>query len=412
MSTVHVKNFGCRLNALEGDAIGAAAQAAGLTHTTIINSCAVTQEAVRQTRKAIRQEKRKNPAHKIFVTGCAAQIETEDFAAMNETDRVIGNHEKVKTTSYQEDAAPVIVGDIMHQREIAAVRPPKQEQRARAFVQIQAGCDHRCTFCIIPFGRGNSRSRAQADIVAQCRTLVEQGHKEIVLTGVDITSWGTDNGAGDISDLIRTLLREVPDLPRMRLSSVDAIELPLALCDIMGEESRLMPHLHLSLQSGDDMILKRMKRRHSRADAIDLCTRLRKKRPDILFGADLIAGFPTESAEMFENSRRLIHECDIRWLHIFPFSPRPGTPAARMPQVSPQAIKHRAALLRAEGAKQRKKWFSTQIGKTISALAETPTHARAENFALIQSATPLQAGEMVKLQITGYDEAVLLGEVC
>ncbi len=407
-----VKNFGCRLNALEGDQISAAAQSVNMQNTVIINSCAVTKEAVRQTRQSVRKAARENPDHKIIVTGCAAHTHAAEFAAMPEVTQLIGNQEKLQAASYTNNDDQL--GDIMAATTALPIAP-EQAGRARAFVQIQTGCDHRCTFCIIPYGRGNSRSVASADIVAACTRLYAQGHQEIVLTGVDITSWGADTGDGQLGDLMRAILKALPELPRLRLSSIDAVELAPNMLDMIIHEPRLMPHLHLSLQAGDDMILKRMKRRHSRAQAIEFCTMMKTKRPDIIFGADLIAGFPTETDEMFENSRALITDCDLTWLHVFPFSPRPNTPAARMPQVPRAVIKQRADILRRTGDKQKQAFLKSQIGKTYNALIEKPDFARGENFAPIRvkaGVSPAAIGEIVRLKITGVSDAELNGEMC
>ena len=352
--SVKVENFGCRLNALEGDVAQAAANAAGRDKTIIINGCAVTGEALRQARQAARRAKRIDPDHEIIVTGCAAQTDGPSFAAMPEVDRVLGNEEKLDPAAYAA-GTPVAVGDIMARTRATPLPVTPQPSRARAFVQVQTGCDHRCTFCIIPFGRGNARSVPIAEVVAQCRDLVARGHNEIVLTGVDVTSYGPDIGELGLGGLVRAILDQVPELPRLRLSSIDAVEIDPTLLDMVVHEERLMPHLHLSLQAGDNMILKRMKRRHTREQAVSFCEKLKAQRPEISFGADIIAGFPTETEPMFENSLALVTDCDIAWLHVFPFSPRPGTPAARMPQLAGDIIRERAAILRDAGARQRKK---------------------------------------------------------
>ena len=352
--SVKVENFGCRLNALEGDVAQAAAKTAGLDKTIIINGCAVTGEALRQARQAARRAKRAGPDHEIIVTGCAAQTDAPSFAAMPEVDRVLGNEEKLDPAAYAA-GTPVAVSDIMARTRATPLPATPQPSRARAFVQVQTGCDHRCTFCIIPFGRGNARSLPIAEVVAQCRDLVARGHGEIVLTGVDVTSYGPDIGEVGLGGLVRAILDQVPELPRLRLSSIDAVEIDPTLLDMVVHEERLMPHLHLSLQAGDNMILKRMKRRHTREQAIDFCEKLKAQRPEIAFGADIIAGFPTETDPMFENSLALVADCDIAWLHVFPFSPRPGTPAARMPQLAGDIIKERAAALRDAGARQAQK---------------------------------------------------------
>ncbi|MGC6475127.1 MAG: tRNA (N(6)-L-threonylcarbamoyladenosine(37)-C(2))-methylthiotransferase MtaB [Parvibaculales bacterium] len=408
-----IHNFGCRLNALDGDYIDTAMAQAGITNATVINSCAVTAEAVRQARQTVRREARANPERPIFVTGCAAQTNAKEFEAMPEVTKLIGNEEKLLPQSYVTDAAN-LVSDIMSLTQ-AQPRPlaPKQA-RARAFVQVQTGCDHRCTFCIIPFGRGNSRSTPIAEVVRDCQELVAQGHQEIVLTGVDMTSWGADIGEAGLGVLIQAILKNVPDLMRLRLSSVDAVELEPKLLDMVVEEPRVMPHLHLSLQAGDNMILKRMKRRHTREQAIAFCEDMKRRRPDIVFGADIIAGFPTETDDMFENSLRLVEECELVWLHVFPYSQRPGTPAEKMPQVSGEVIKDRAARLRAAGAGVRQKWLASQTGKTLSAIIEKPNLARSETFAQITFATdgdkPLATGSIQKFIINGHDGQRLMGD--
>ncbi|MGH6953588.1 MAG: tRNA (N(6)-L-threonylcarbamoyladenosine(37)-C(2))-methylthiotransferase MtaB, partial [Alphaproteobacteria bacterium] len=328
--------FGCRLNAYESEAMRALARGAGLADAVIVNSCAVTAEAERQARQAIRKVRRERPEARIIVTGCAAQIDPERFAAMPEVDQVWGNREKLDPRSYGGPGGRILVGDIMAARETASHLVDGFESRARAFVQVQQGCDHRCTFCIIPFGRGPSRSVPMGAVAEETRRFVARGYNEVVLTGVDLTAYGQDlPGRPTLGQMVRRLLRAVPDLPRLRLSSLDAVEVDGELKRAIAEEPRLMPHLHLSLQSGDDMILKRMKRRHGRADALGLCAELRSLRPDVALGADLIAGFPTESEASFENSLSLVDACGLTYLHVFPFSPRPGTPAARMPQVAP-----------------------------------------------------------------------------
>ena len=415
-----VRNFGCRLNALDGDHIRDAAHKAGLAQATIINSCAVTSEAVRQARQAIRKAAKTKPETPIIVTGCAAQTDGEAFAAMQEVNKVLGNEEKFLPSSYasqytQQDET-VQVSDIMAlTRAVPRLNVP-QQNRSRAFVQVQTGCDHRCTFCIIPFGRGNSRSTPIAEVVENCQTLVASGHREIVLTGVDITSWGgdlTDSDNEGLGDLVSAILENTPTLERLRLSSVDAVELDAKLLDRVVRDKRVMPHLHLSLQAGDDMILKRMKRRHTREDAIAFCREIKTKRPDMVFGADIIAGFPTETDEMFENSLKLVETCEIVWLHVFPFSPRPDTPAAKMPQLSGETIRERARLLREAGDKVRQNWLETQIGSTLKGLIEKPGQARSETFAMIdfsneEDNSPI--GDIYNFEITGHDGSKLIGK--
>ena len=411
--SVKVENFGCRLNALEGDVAQAAAKTAGLDKTIIINGCAVTGEALRQARQAARRAKRAGPDHEIIVTGCAAQTDAPTFAAMPEVDRVLGNEEKLDPAAYAA-GTPVAVSDIMARTRATPLPATPQPSRARAFVQVQTGCDHRCTFCIIPFGRGNARSVPIAEVVAQCRDLVARGHNEIVLTGVDVTSYGPDIGEIGLGGLVRAVLDEVPELARLRLSSIDAVEIGPTLLDMVVHEERLMPHLHLSLQAGDNMILKRMKRRHTREQAIDFCARLRAQRPEIVFGADIIAGFPTETDPMFENSLALVADCDIAWLHVFPFSPRPGTPAARMPQLAGDIIKERAAALREAGARQRIKTLEARIGTRQSVLVEKSSEGRTPCFARVEfeaTGDAVQSGDIIAMRITAHDGERLLGEI-
>lgn len=411
--SVKVENFGCRLNALEGDVAQAAANAAGRDKTIIINGCAVTGEALRQARQAARRAKRIDPDHEIIVTGCAAQTDGPSFAAMPEVDRVLGNEEKLDPAAYAA-GTPVAVGDIMARTRATPLPVTPQPSRARAFVQVQTGCDHRCTFCIIPFGRGNARSLPIAEVVAQCRDLVARGHGEIVLTGVDVTSYGPDIGEVGLGGLVRAILDQVPELPRLRLSSIDAVEIDPTLLDMVVHEERLMPHLHLSLQAGDNMILKRMKRRHTREQAIDFCEKLKAQRPEIAFGADIIAGFPTETGPMFENSLALVADCDIAWLHVFPFSARPGTPAARMPQLAGDIIKERAAALRDAGARQRAKTLEARVGTRQYVLVEKPGEGRTPCFARVQfqaASKASKSGGIIPVRITGHDGACLLGEM-
>ncbi len=354
MSDIEIITFGCRLNAYESEVMREHANAAGLSDAVIVNTCAVTAEAVRQARQAIRKARRMRPDAKIVVTGCAAQIDPDRFAAMDEVDHVIGNQEKTQRATFKglcvEDSEKVAVNDIMSVRETAGHLIEGFGSKARAYVQIQNGCDHRCTFCIIPFGRGPSRSVPAGEVVAQVRRLVANGYAEIVLTGVDITAYGADlPGEITLGKLVRKVLQLVPELPRLRLSSIDSIEADAALMAAIAEEERLMPHLHLSLQSGDDLTLKRMKRRHARADSVAFCETVRRLRPDMVFGADLIAGFPTETDAMFANSLSLVDECGLTFLHVFPFSAREGTPAALMPQVDGAIVARRAAVLREKG---------------------------------------------------------------
>jgi threonylcarbamoyladenosine tRNA methylthiotransferase MtaB len=427
-SAVEVVTFGCRLNAYESDVMRGHAQAAGLGRTVIFNTCAVTGEAVRQAAQAIRRARREDPSIRIVVTGCAAQTEPERFAEMPEVDHVIGNAEKMVATTFRDLLEPggerVSVNDIMAIREtaghlldgFAARTTDHQGARARAYVQVQNGCDHRCTFCIIPFGRGPSRSVPAGAVVAEVRALVEAGHGEVVLTGVDLTSYGSDlPGEMRLGKLVSSILKQVPELKRLRLSSIDSIEADAALMRALAEEERLMPHLHLSLQAGDDMILKRMKRRHLRADAIAFCGEARTLRPDIVFGADIIAGFPTETEEMFANSQRLVEECGLTYLHVFPFSPRTGTPAARMPQVGRAVAKERAARLRALGKTRADSYLSSHIGGRGEILVETAANGavigRTPHFVEVMMPEALDAapGKFVSAGFTGMADGKLIG---
>ncbi len=412
--SIDVLTFGCRLNTLESEVMRERARQAGLDDAVLVNSCAVTGEAVRQTRQAIRKARREYPARRIIVTGCAAQIEPDTFAAMDEVDTVLGNAEKLTADAYR--ALPdfgvgaeekLRVNDIMSLALTAPHMVDGIEGRTRAFVQVQNGCDHRCTFCIIPYGRGNSRSVPMGAVVDQVRRLVENGYCEAVLTGVDITSWGGDlPGTPRLGVLVRGILRHVPGLARLRLSSIDSIEADEDLLRALAEDERLMPHLHLSLQSGDDMILKRMKRRHLRADAIEFCEKVRRIRPDVVFGADLIAGFPTETEAMFDNSLRFIADCGLSFLHVFPFSPRQGTPAARMPQLDRALIKRRAARLRAAGETALQAMLAGEIGRTRAVLVEKPGFGRTEQFipVSIDAGAP---GNIVPAAIVASDGKIL-----
>jgi threonylcarbamoyladenosine tRNA methylthiotransferase MtaB len=394
--SVDVVTFGCRLNAFESEVIAREAERAGLTDTVVINSCAVTNEAVAQARQSIRRLKRERPEARIVVTGCAAQTQARMFAEMAEVDRVVGNDDKMRGEAWRNaraafDAAPafgiaseekIAVADIMAVKAMAPhLLEGFQKGLPRVFVQVQNGCDHRCTFCIIPYGRGNSRSVPMGAVVSQVRALVERGHAEIVLTGVDLTSYGADlPGAPKLGQLTRQILRHVPELKRLRISSIDQVEVDRDLLDAIADDERLMPHLHLSLQSGDDLILKRMKRRHSRKDAVQFCARVRRLRPDIALGADIIAGFPTETGEMFARSQDLVEECDLTFLHVFPYSSRPGTPAARMPQVSGEVIKERARRLRRAGEAALQRRLACEVGATRQVLIESATQGRTEHF--------------------------------
>jgi threonylcarbamoyladenosine tRNA methylthiotransferase MtaB len=403
---VRIVTFGCRLNAYESEVIRARASEDGLADAVVFNTCAVTGEAVRQARQAIRKARRERPGAKLIVTGCAAQIDPEAFAAMAEVDLVLGNAEKSAPGAYAPQAEParVRVNDIMSVRETAGHLIDGLKDRARAYVEVQNGCDHRCTFCIIPYGRGNSRSAAAGEVVEQVRRLAAQGYQEVVLTGVDVTSWGADlPGQPTLGQLVGRILKLVPELPRLRLSSIDAAEIDPDLLRCLAEERRLMPYLHLSLQAGDDMILKRMKRRHSRADAIRLMQEVRAVRPDVAFGADLIAGFPTETEAMFENTLRLVEETGLAFLHVFPFSPRPGTPAARMPPVAKTEVKARAARLRAAGEAALVRHLERQAGRTLMGLVERPGVARAEDFTEIAFAGEAPVGQVAAFVAEGHD---------
>jgi threonylcarbamoyladenosine tRNA methylthiotransferase MtaB len=420
--SVDVLTFGCRLNAFESEVIAREAERAGLTDTIVINSCAVTNEAVAQARQSIRRIKRERPGSRIVVTGCAAQTQAEMFAGMTEVDRVIGNDDKMRGRPWHdaraafgrrpafgiEDSEKIAVGDIMAVREMAPhLLDGFAKGLPRVFVQVQNGCDHRCTFCIIPYGRGNSRSVPMGAVVDQVRALVERGHAEIVLTGVDLTSYGADlPGAPKLGMLTKQILRHVPDLKRLRISSIDQVEVDRDLLDVIADDERLMPHLHLSLQSGDDLILKRMKRRHSRTDAIKFCAQVRRLRPDIAVGADIIAGFPTETEEMFVRSQELVEQCDLTFLHVFPYSKRPGTPAARMPQVAGDVIKSRAKRLRVVGEAALQRRLGQELGARRSVLIESPTQGRTEHFIPVDICGDAP-GAVRMLTITGNDGARL-----
>jgi threonylcarbamoyladenosine tRNA methylthiotransferase MtaB len=415
--SVDVVTFGCRLNAAESEVIRREAERAGLSDTVVVNTCAVTAEAVRQARQTIRALRRERPSAKIVVTGCAAQTEPQTFAAMAEADRVLGNGDKLSAATWARtradfgvaDAPKAIVNDIMAVKETAAHLIEGFAGRARAFVQVQNGCDHRCTFCIIPFGRGNSRSVPMGAAVDDVRRLVAKGYAEVVLTGVDITSYGADlPGTPTLGALVKQILKHVPELARLRLSSIDSVEVDRELIDAFGQDPRLMPHLHLSLQAGDDLILKRMKRRHSRADAIAFCDALRRLRPDMAFGADLIAGFPTETEAMFANSLDLVAECGLTYLHVFPFSPRPGTPAARMPQLSRAVIKERAARLRQRGEHALRRHLDAEVGGSRRILVESAAHGRTGQFTQVRLARAAEPGTIVEVTIAGHDGKQLI----
>jgi len=410
--TVEVLTFGCRLNTYESEAMRDLATRAGHA-AVVVNTCAVTAEAERQARQAIRKAHRDNPAARIIVTGCAAQIAPERWAALPGVERVIGNADKLDPATWAAlDRPPAPVTDIMAARETAAHLVTDFAGRARAFVQVQQGCDHRCTFCVIPFGRGPSRSVPVGAIVAQVRALAAAGYREVVLTGVDITSYGPDlPGRPTLGQMVRRLLALVPDLPRLRLSSLDPVEVDDDLWRLIAEEERLMPHLHLSLQHGADLILKRMKRRHSRADAIALARRARALRPDIVFGADLIAGFPTETAAHFADTLSLVEECGLSFLHVFPYSERPGTPAARMPQLPVPLRRERAARLREAGAAAAARLYAARLGQEEEVLLERPDRGHTRHFAPLRllggSGAP---GEIRRLRTTGAEPQGLLAE--
>lgn len=418
MSTPEIVTLGCRLNTYESEIIREHVASGGDADVVVFNTCAVTNEAVRQARQAIRRSRRARPNSRIVVTGCAAQIEPENFAAMPEVDLVLGNEEKLHKSSYQprdfgvEESEKIRVNDIMSVKETAGHMLDGLTDRARAFVQIQNGCNHRCTFCIIPFGRGNSRSVPLGAVIDQCRHLVEHGYCEIVLTGVDITAYGADlPGQPKFSKLVKTILDKIPELQRLRISSIDCIEVDTALLDVISSEERLMPHLHLSLQSGDDMILKRMRRRHSRDESIAFCREVRKARPDIVFGADIIAGFPTETDEMFQQSLNMVGECGLTYLHVFPYSARPGTPAAKMPQLNGDVIKTRARALRERGAEVQAAFYASLVGQQFDLLVENDSVARTPHFAPVRLNQAMESGDIVRARIEAYTDGELTGSL-
>ena len=423
MSATKVITLGCRLNAYESDVIAGHARDMELTDAVVINTCAVTGEAVRQSRNAVRKARKANPDAQIIVTGCAAQIDPKAFAAMPEVDRVIGNSEKMLAGTFEPAALaasePILVNDIMAVTETAPQlimggnrALEKSQDRTRAFLQVQNGCDHRCTFCIIPYGRGNARSVPAGEVVAHVRDLVRQGFGEVVLTGVDLSSWGGDlPGQPPLGDLVRRVLKLVPELKRLRLSSIDPAEVDEILFEVLVTEPRMTPYLHLSLQAGDDMILKRMKRRHLRADVISLCKRLKAARPEMTFGADMIAGFPTETDQMFEIGKSIISEVDIPWLHVFPYSPREGTPAANMPPVNGKIIKARAKALREEGARILTAHLKRRQGDEDEALFEAGGIGRLADFTRVKVDNPPKAGQFAQVKLTGYAEDYALGHL-
>jgi threonylcarbamoyladenosine tRNA methylthiotransferase MtaB len=420
--SVDVVTFGCRLNAYEAEVIRRQAQAAGLADAVVVNTCAVTAEAVRQSRQAIRKLKREHPDAPIVVTGCAAQTEPKIFADMPEVALVLGNEEKMSAQAWRRHRdvlarssfglaaeEKVAVNDIMAVTQTAAHLIDGLEGRSRAFVQVQNGCDHRCTFCIIPYGRGNSRSVPMGEVVMQVRRLCARGYREIVLTGVDLTSYGGNlPGAPKLGTLVKQILKHVPELARLRLSSIDSVEADRDLLDAFASDARLMPHLHLSLQAGDDLILKRMKRRHLRADAIAFCDAVRRLRPDVVFGGDIIAGFPTETEDMFACSLDLVDACGLTHLHVFPFSPRPGTPAARMPQVRREVIKDRARRLREKGEAALCRHLEAQVGRRHRVLTESREFGRTEHFTRARLAAPSEPGIILDVTVAGHDGRQLL----
>ncbi|MGB8900520.1 MAG: tRNA (N(6)-L-threonylcarbamoyladenosine(37)-C(2))-methylthiotransferase MtaB [Methylocella sp.] len=404
---VEVLTFGCRLNLVESEAMRRAALACGRTNLVIVNSCAVTAEAVRQARQTIRRVKRERPGAEIVVTGCAAQIDPHRFAAMPEVFRVVGNEDKTDPASWKGGGFRAKVSDIMTARAAPRILSEGIEDRSRAFLAVQTGCDHRCTFCIIPFGRGPSRSVPMDEVIRAAQRLTSKGFREIVLTGVDLTSYGADLcGAPALGALVKAILRALPRLERLRLSSIDCIEADEDLIEAFAEEPRLMPHLHLSLQSGDDIILKRMKRRHRRADAMRLCGELRRLRPEIVFGADVIAGFPTETEEMFQNTLALVADCGLTHLHVFPFSARPGTPAARMPPVAPEIVKARGKRLREAGAAALRKHLEAQTGKVLRVLTERGGTGRTEDFSRVRIGN-IPPSQLIDVVIVGNDGKML-----
>ncbi len=410
--TNEIITFGCRLNTYESEVMRAHAKNAGLENAIIINTCAVTAEAERQARQTIRKIRRENPEAHIIVTGCAVQISPEKFANMPEVNRVLGNHEKMQAQSFLPEVSErVLVNDIMSIQETAQHLISGFEGKSRAFIQVQNGCDHRCTFCTIPYGRGNSRSVPLGLIVDQVRKLVDEGYQEVVLTGVDITSYGPDlPGTPTLGQMMKRLLMQVKDLPRLRLSSLDPVEIDEDLYRLIAEEPRLMPHLHISLQAGHNMILKRMKRRHLREDAIAFTNKVRMLRPDVTFGADLIAGFPTETEEMFQDTLKIVDDCDLAYLHVFPYSPRPGTPAARMPQVDKTEIKDRAKRLRDKGAESLARNLARFEDQTISVLMETETQGHSEHFAPVEFQSPQKPGQLVCARVLNAMPTTLIAE--
>ena len=416
MDTNEVKTYGCRLNFYESEVIRKFAKKQNISNSTFINGCAVTNKTIADLKSEIRKIKREKPDRKIVLTGCAAQIHQEEFSKMSEIDAIIGNKEKLEEKTYERlrTANDKVneVGDILQESQAIAPIIDKVEQRIRGFVQIQNGCDHRCTFCIIPYGRGNSRSVKPNNVVKQIKNLLEKNYKEVVLTGVDLTSYGHDfEDKKTITDLVKLIFSEVPDLKRLRLSSLDIAEIDDDLTNLIGIEKRILPHIHLSLQAGDNMILKRMKRRHLREDAINKINKIRSVRPDVVFGADLIAGFPTETEEMFHNTIKLVEECNISFLHVFPFSPREGTPASRMPQLNREIIKKRAKILRELGNEQILKYYNKLENTEINLIVESESRGRSDGFAKVNLNRDYGNGNLIKMLVTGSDSSGLSGNI-
>ena len=416
MDTNEVKTYGCRLNFYESEVIRKFAKKQNISNSTFINGCAVTNKTIADLKSEIRKIKREKPDRKIVLTGCAAQIHQEEFSKMSEIDAIIGNKEKLEEKTYERlrTANDKVneVGDILQESQAIAPIIDKVEQRIRGFVQIQNGCDHRCTFCIIPYGRGNSRSVKPNNVVKQIKNLLEKNYKEVVLTGVDLTSYGHDfEDKKTITDLVKFIFSEVPNLKRLRLSSLDIAEIDDDLTNLIGTEKRILPHIHLSLQAGDNMILKRMKRRHLREDAINKINKIRSVRPDVVFGADLIAGFPTETEEMFNNTIKLVEECNISFLHVFPFSPREGTPASRMPQLNREIIKKRAKILRELGNEQILKYYNKLENTEINLIVESESRGRSDGFAKVNLNQNYGNGNLIKMLVTGSDSSGLSGNI-
>lgn len=413
MSKNHeVITFGCRLNSYESEIIRNNLAKSHLTNAVVINTCAVTKEAEKQARQVIRKIKRQDPSKTIIVTGCAAQNTPEMFASMSEVSKVLGNEEKLSSSNYFIDEKRIAVNDIMSVKETANHLITSFEGKARAFIQVQNGCDHRCTFCMIPYGRGNSRSVPIGVIAQQIRLLLAENYQEIVFTGVDVTAYGADlPGKPSFAQMIRRIFALIPNLQRLRLSSIDVAEIDDELFELFAYNPRIMPHFHISLQAGDNMILKRMKRRHNREQVVEFCNKLRVLRPEVSFGADIIAGFPTETDEMFENTRRLISEAGLQYLHVFPYSERQGTPAARMPQVPKQIRKERAAILRAEGIKELHKFFARNVGKDVNVLVEKNNMAHTENFIPVKLDGEYDMGQIIKAKLHSFEAEYMIAKV-